>query len=113
MVRSTRLTTGIRSAPTTEMYTTCWTPARDAARTRMPGLVLIALGAARAVHDGSDPVHRGFEPFAGGQIADHELDAVRGFVAVPAEYPHGTAGVPQAWHDEAPERACAAGNQKG
>jgi hypothetical protein len=35
MVRSTPLTTGMRSAPTTEMYTRCGAPARaDAARTR-------------------------------------------------------------------------------
>ncbi len=65
------------------------------------------------MHDGLDPVHRAFEPLAGGQIADHELDAVPGLVAAPTEYPHVTAGLPQAWHDEAPERARDAGNQKG
>jgi hypothetical protein len=38
IARSTPLTTGIRSAPTTEMYTRCRVPARDAARTRFTAL---------------------------------------------------------------------------
>src|SRR2546426_12387643 len=38
MARSMPLTIGIRSAPTTEMYTRCRTPARDAAPTRFRAL---------------------------------------------------------------------------
>src|SRR6266511_3143280 len=38
MARSTALRTGIRSAPTTEMYTRCRAPARDAAWTRFRAL---------------------------------------------------------------------------
>src|SRR5829696_753618 len=38
MARSTRLPIGMRSAPTTEMYTRCAAPARDAARTRFRAL---------------------------------------------------------------------------
>src|SRR5205823_13155131 len=34
MARSTPLSTGVRSAPTTEIFTRCCTPARSAARTR-------------------------------------------------------------------------------
>src|SRR5215211_7802488 len=44
MARSTRLTTGMRSAPTTEMYTRCAAPARDAARTRFRALSSSPLG---------------------------------------------------------------------
>jgi hypothetical protein len=35
----------------------------------VPGLVLVALAASRAVHDGPDSVHRGFDPLASGQLA--------------------------------------------
>lgn len=54
---------------------------------QVPGVVLVALGAARAVHDRRDPVDCGLDPLAGGQIAGHELDAVPGLVAAPTEHP--------------------------
>src|SRR5918992_2870135 len=44
MARSTRLSIGIRSAPTTEMYTRCAAPTRDAARTRFLALSSSPLG---------------------------------------------------------------------
>ena len=80
---------------------------------QVPGLVLVALGAACAVHDGPGPVHCGFDPLAGGQIACHELDAVPGVVAAPTEYPHVTACIPQAPDEESSERTGAAGDQDG
>jgi hypothetical protein len=80
---------------------------------QVPGLVLVALGAARAVHDRADPVHRGVDALTGGQIAGHELDAVRGVVAAPTQHPHVTAGIPQQRHDEASQRARATGEQDG
>ena len=113
MARSTPLTTGIRSAPTTEMYTRCRAPARDAARTRFRALSSSPLAAARAVHDDLGPLHCGFDPFARGQVTGHELDAVLGLVAAPAEHPYLAAGLPQAPDDEAPECARAAGDQDG
>jgi hypothetical protein len=65
------------------------------------------------VHDGLDPVHRGFDPLAGGQVAGHELDAFLCLVAAPGEHPHVATGVPQTPDDMATERAGAAGNQDG
>jgi hypothetical protein len=63
------------------------------------------------MHDRPNPVHRAREPGARGEIADHELDAVAGRVVVPTECANLTPGVAQPWHDEAPERTRAAGNQ--
>jgi hypothetical protein len=79
---------------------------------QVAGLVVVALGAASAVHDRPDPVHRGVQPLAGGEVADGELDAVAGLVRAPAEHPHLGAGVPQPRHDQAPEGAGAAGHQE-
>jgi hypothetical protein len=61
----------------------------------------------------SIPFTAGSISLAGSQIAGHELDAVPGLVAAPTEYPHITAGIPQAPADEAPERTGAAGDQDG
>src|SRR5919107_548259 len=108
MARSTPLTTGIRSAPTTEMGTE-----RGCRPHEVPGLVLVALTAARAVHDGPDPVRRGSDSLAGGQVAGDELDAVGGFVVPPTEHPDIATGFTQAWNDESPERTGAAGDQDG
>src|SRR5215213_9954023 len=78
---------------------------------QVQGLILVALGAARAVHDDLGPVHRGFDSLAGGQVTGHELDAVAGLAAAPAEHPYLAACVPQPRDDEAPERARPAGDQ--
>src|SRR5215207_18830 len=53
------------------------------------------------------------DSLAGDQIAGHVLDAVPGLVAVPTEYPHVRAGVPQASDDVASESTGAAGDQDG
>ena len=112
MARSTRLPIGMRSAPTTEMYTRCAAPARDAARTRIRALSSSPLGVAGEVHDGPGPVHRGFDSVAGVQVAGYELDAVGTFM-VAAEHPYVTTGVSQPRDDEASERTGAAGDQDG
>jgi hypothetical protein len=71
----------------------------------------------------SSPAPRGFpRPYLGvadtavpadslsdGQIAGHELDTVPGLMAVPTEYPHVIAGVPQAPDDVASESTGAEG----
>ena len=80
---------------------------------QVPRLLLVALGAARAVHDDLGALHRGVDALARGQVAGHELDALVGLVAVPAEHPNVGAGVPQLRDDEPPERARAAGDENG
>ena len=78
--------TGTRSAPTTEMYTRCRAPARGAARTRLRALSSSpwALPAQCTIVPIRPPLR---QPLAGGQVADHELDAVDGRVSAPAEHP--------------------------
>ena len=44
---------------------------------QVPGLDLVALGAAGAVHDDLGALDRGVDPLAGGQVAGHVLDARR------------------------------------
>jgi len=61
------------------------------------------------MHNRLDPGHCGVDPPAARQIAGRELDAFAGLVTAPTEHPHGTAGIPQEWRGEAPERAGAAG----
>ena len=87
MARSMPLTTGIRSAPTTEMYTRCGAPARAAARTRFRALSSSPLLLPAQCTIDLDAVHRGLDPLACGQVTGHVLDAVRGLVGVPAEHP--------------------------
>ena len=53
-------------------------------------LLLVALAAARAVHDDVDPLERGVDALAGIEVADHVLDAVLGRAAW-AEHPHARA----------------------
>jgi hypothetical protein len=65
------------------------------------------------VHDGLNPVHRGFDPVTGGQVTTHKPEAVLGLLAAPAEYPHVASSIPQALDDVASERTGAAGNQDG
>src|SRR3954470_22634754 len=77
----------------------------------MACLVLVAFVAACEVDDQLGPVDRGFDPLAGGQVADHVLDSLFGLMTVPAEHPYLAAGVPQQRNDEAPEGARAAGDQ--
>jgi hypothetical protein len=63
------------------------------------------------VHDGPGPLHRGFDPLAGGLVAGDELDAALCLTAAPAEHPYVATGVPQTPDDEASERTGAAGDQ--
>ena len=72
---------------------------------QVPGLVLVALGAAGAVHDGLDPGDGGVDPLAGGQIAANELDAVSGLVAAPLSTRTLPPALAQERHDAA-ARAC-------
>jgi hypothetical protein len=65
------------------------------------------------VHDGPGPVHRRFDPFASGEVAAHELDAVLGLTAAPGEHPYVATGVPQAPDDSSSERTGTAGDQDG
>jgi hypothetical protein len=60
----------------------------------VPRLVFVALAAARAVHDDLGTFGRGFDPGALGQVADHELDALQVFMAVPAEHSDVAPGAP-------------------
>jgi hypothetical protein len=93
------------------MYTRCRAPARAAARIRVPGLVLVAVAASRAVHDDLGAVHRRFDSLAGGQVTGHVLDALPGLTAAPAEHPYLAAGLLQPAHDGAAERTRAASDQ--
>ena len=63
------------------------------------------------MHDDLGPVHRGFDPRAGGQVAGDELDVVLCRTAAPAEHPYVATGVPQTPDYEASERTGAAGDQ--
>jgi hypothetical protein len=80
---------------------------------QMQDLLLVALAAARAVHDDRGPLHRGCDPLARGQVTGHDLDTRPGLAAAPAEHPYRAAGVPQPRDDEAPERTRAARDQDG
>jgi hypothetical protein len=81
---------------------------------QVQSLLLVALGAARAVHDDLGPLHRGFDALAGGQITCHELDALAGLMAMPAEHSYlAAAGVAQPRDDEAAQGPGAAGDQDG
>ena len=75
---------------------------------QVQGLLLVALAAARAVHDDLGPLHRGFDPLARGQVTGHELDILSGLAVAPAEHPYLASVVPQPRDDEAPKRARAA-----
>ena len=111
MARSTRLTTGIRSAPTTEMYTRCGAPARDAARTRFRALSSSPLLLPAQCTMISAPSTAASIPSPVARSPVTNVDALAGLAAAPAEHPHLAAGVPQPRDDEAPERARAAGDQ--
>src|SRR5829696_5848690 len=114
MARPTPLRTGIRSAPTTEMYTRWGAPARDAARTRFLALSSSPLELpAQCTMISAPPLHRGFDPLAGGQVTAHELDAGLCLTAAAAEHPYIATGVPQEPDDESSERTGAARNQDG
>ncbi len=63
---------------------------------QVPGLLLVALAAARAVHDDLDSLHRGLDPLARGQVTGHELDTLLGLAAVPAEHAYRAARRPAA-----------------
>lgn len=39
-----------------------------------PGFVLVSLGTAGRTHDGDDPVHRWFDPFARGQVTGNAFE---------------------------------------
>ena len=113
------LATGIRSAPTTEMYTRCRAPARDAARTRCRALSSSPLALPAQMHDDLGSLHRGVDPLARGQVTGHELDPspsswlASALAAAPAEHPDVAPGVPQPRDDQPPQGARAAGDQDG
>src|SRR5215211_1853338 len=111
MARSTRLTTGILSAPTTEMYTKCRAPAAAAARTRFRALSSSPLLLPAQWTMISAPSTPALDPLARGEVTGHGLDTLPGLVAVPAEHSNLAAGLPQPRDDEAPERARAAGDE--
>jgi hypothetical protein len=77
------------------------------------GLLLVALGAAGAVHDRGDAFHGGVDARAGGQVTDQVLGALGGLPPVTAQHPHGVPGLLQQRFDQAAERAGAAGEQDG
>ncbi len=113
MARSTRLSIGMLSAPTTEMYTRCAAPARYAARTRFRALSSSPLALPAQCTMVLTPSTAASIPSPGGQVTGDELDAVPGVVAAPTEYPHVASGIPQAPDEESSERAGAARNQDG
>lgn len=101
---------GTRSAPITEMWTRCRTPAPDAARTGA-GRLVVALGAARQVQHGPRAVDGGLDTLARQQVAGDVLDAVRGGAGVPGEDPHVVAGGARQRDHGGAEGARAAGDQ--
>ena len=78
---------------------------------QVPGRLVIARAAARAVHDDLSPGDRRPDPLAGEQVTGHVLDAITGRVTVPAEYPQVPAGVPEPREQLASQRPRTAGNQ--
>jgi LexA-binding, inner membrane-associated putative hydrolase len=78
---------------------------------QVQGLILVALAAARAVHDDLSPFQRGFDSLARGQVTGHVLGTLPALAAAPAEHPYPAAGVPQPRDDEAPNRARAASDK--
>jgi hypothetical protein len=77
------------------------------------GLVIVALAAARAVHDDLGSLRRGLDPVALGQVAGHELDALAALVAVPAEHADVVPQVPQPRDDQSPQGAGTTGHEEG
>src|SRR6266498_3534844 len=87
---------------------------------QVAGLVLVALAAARAMHDDLGALHRLFDPPARGQVTPHELDTLpalldtlSAFAAASAEHSDDATGVEQPRDDEPPQGARAAGDQDG
>jgi hypothetical protein len=79
----------------------------------VPGLVLVALAAARAVDHDLGARHRVVDPVPGGKVAGHGLDAGLAVAAAAAEDPDVVPGIPQPRDDEPPEGAGAARDQDG
>src|SRR6266496_1283632 len=96
------LAIGIRSAPTTERYTRSRAPARDAARSRVRALSSspLLLPARRTMISAPSTAASILSPVA---RAGHELDALPGRAAAPAEHPYLAAGLPQPRDQAAPE----------
>lgn len=97
----------------TEMYTRCWTPARDAARTRFPVASSSPLGPPARCRTVPAPATADSTPSSLSRSpVTYSMPSPDSWLS-PAQDPYVTPGVPQERHDEAAERARAAGDQKG
>src|SRR6266702_8210995 len=110
MARSMALATGIRAAPTTEMYTRCCAPARDAACTRCRALSSSPLAVPAQCTMVSIPLTAACL-LARGQVTSHKLDTLPALGAAPAEQSDVAPGVAQPRDDEPPQDTRAASDQ--
>jgi hypothetical protein len=79
---------------------------RRRGRDQRAGLLAVALGRARAVHDDLGAADRGFDPLPRGEVPDRVAVAA-------AQDAHLVARRPQPRNEQAPERARAARHQDG
>src|SRR6266568_6839405 len=113
MARSTPLSTGIRSSRTTEMYTRCLVPVRDAARTKFRALASSPLAVPAQCAMISARSTAASIPSSLARSPATNSNPFPSFTAAPAEHPDLAASVLQPRDDEAAERACAASDQDG
>src|SRR5690606_30700928 len=102
---------GIASAPTTEMSTTCRTSARAAARIRFAVATSSLFGPSGQVQHRLDPGEGGVEARGIEQVAGDVLDPLAALVIVAGEHAHVAADRSQSGYDQAAQCSCPAGDQ--